>query len=426
MILELKQDPFDYYKHIKSIFPDSYLTEDNKKIIIGIDCDYYDSESCTYDDIRAHIISKKGLSDFSGLFGVLSYETIHYFERINEIDKTQYFFPKFIFSDAKAYLHYDKQKSVYTFFGNSEKYLIHIKSFCKNIENFTKERKITSVVITDEKKEEKLFKENIEKAKNYIRNGDIFQVVLSSQLLIESDLDPLDFYKKLSLQNPSPYMFYFPTPYGDVIGSSPEILLKLEDKKIFIAPIAGTRPRGKDKNEDNLLAEELLNDEKELAEHKMLIDLARNDISKFSVPGSVTVENPIHIEYFQHVMHIVSEVYSIKKDNADIFDVISAAFPAGTLSGAPKIRAMEIIAELEEYKRNVYGGGIGFIHYNGNSQIAIIIRTAFYNNNQYFIQSGAGIVYDSVPENEYQEIRQKRKSLTNIFKNLFLSGEETL
>ena len=238
--------------------------------------------------------------------------------------------------------------------------------------------------------------------------------MLSSQIIIESDYDPYDFYMELTEKNPSPYMFYFPTPYGTVIGSSPEILLKIEDKQIFIAPIAGTRPRGRDPEEDKILARELLNDDKELAEHRMLIDLARNDIGKFSSPGSVKVKNPMHVEYFQHVMHIVSDVYGELADGTDIFDVISTAFPAGTLSGAPKIRAMEIISELELHKRNIYGGGIGFLHYNGNSQIAIIIRTAFYKDKKYYIQSGAGIVYDSDPEKEYLEILHKRKSLTGI------------
>ena len=414
MILNLKYESFDYYEYLKNLFPNSYLTEDEKQIIIGIDCEYYDSKKYTYEDIRKHLTTKKTISEFAGLFGVISYDSIHFFEEIPEIKKEQYYFPKFIFADAKAYLHFDKFAKVFSLYSTDNKYLSLIQEFKKTESSGI--NNVKSNILTDVKKERDMFYKNIAKAKEYIANGDIFQVVLSSQLLVESSIDPFSFYKELSIKNPSPYMFYFSTPYGDVIGSSPEILFKVEEKKIFIAPIAGTRPRGKNHIEDSTLAKDLLEDEKELAEHKMLIDLARNDIGKFSKPGSVKVENPMHIEYFQHVMHIVSNVYGELKDDIDVLDIISTVFPAGTLSGAPKIRAMEIISELEEYKRNVYGGGIGFIHYNGNSQIAIIIRTAFYKNRNYFIQSGAGIVYDSISENEYKEILQKRKSLTSILK----------
>ena len=234
-------------------------------------------------------------------------------------------------------------------------------------------------------------------------------------------MDSLDFYRELSAANPSPYMFHFPTEYGDVVGSSPEILVDIFSDNIYIAPIAGTRPRGKDANEDEFLAKDLLNDPKECAEHRMLVDLARNDIGKFSETGSVLVKNLMHIKHYQHVMHIVTEVYGKKRKDSTIFDILSSAFPAGTLSGAPKIRAMEIIAELETFKRNIYGGGIGFLHYNGDMQIAIIIRTAFFHNKNkdsvknVFIQSGAGIVYDSVKETEYNEICHKRASILNIF-----------
>ena len=266
--------------------------------------------------------------------------------------------------------------------------------------------------------------------------GDIFQVVLSEQLCLESNIDSLEFYKKLAKANPSPYMFHFPTKYGDVVGSSPEILAEILFNNIYIAPIAGTRPRGKDANEDAFLAQDLLNDPKECAEHRMLVDLARNDIGKFTRQGSVIVKNMMHVKHYQHVMHIVSEVFGQKRNDVSLFDIISSVFPAGTLSGAPKIRAMEIIGELEEYKRNIYGGGIGFLHFNGNMQLAIVIRSAFFANrnnaadnisgkntsegnnvSKVFIQSGAGIVYDSIKEKEYEEITHKRASVLNIFKN---------
>ena len=414
MIIKPKCEAADCFKYIKKVFPNSYLAEDNRQIIIGIDIVYFDSYTYTYSDLRELVKSRKSIAEFSGLFGVFSYETIHYFEKINRKEKTEYDYPEFIFSDAGAYLYFDKKNSVFSFFGDTEKYsdlLLQLKDVASAEKS---ENNKSFKILSNESKKKNIFLKNVNEAKEYIKKGDIFQIVLSSQIIIESDYDPYDFYMELTEKNPSPYMFYFPTPYGTVIGSSPEILLKIEDKQIFIAPIAGTRPRGRDPEEDKILARELLNDDKELAEHRMLIDLARNDIGKFSSPGSVKVKNPMHVEYFQHVMHIVSDVYGELADETDIFDVIPTAFPAGTLSGAPKIRAMEIIAELEYYKRNIYGGGIGFLHYNGNSQIAIIIRTALYKDKKYYIQSGAGIVYDSDPEKEYREILHKRKSLTGI------------
>ena len=415
MIIEPKSKAEDCFRYIKNIFPNSYIAEDNKQIIIGIDVNYIDSEKYSYEDIRKFIKSQKGTADFSGLFGVFSYEIIHYFEKIIKNDNSEYYYPEFVFADAKAYLHFDKESSVFSFFGDTEKYSGLLHQLNEGIQSQKPDNGKNFKILSNENEKKKIFLENVCKAKEYIKNGDIFQVVLSSQVVLESEFDPYDFYTELAEKNPSPYMFYFPSPHGTVIGSSPEILLKIEKKRIFIAPIAGTRPRGKDIHEDKIHADELLNDDKELAEHRMLIDLARNDIGKFSIPGSVKVENPMHIEYFQYVMHIVSDVYGEMKEGTDIFDILSTAFPAGTLSGAPKIRAMEIISELESHRRNIYGGGTGFLHYNGDSQIAITIRSAFYKDKKYYIQSGAGIVYDSDPEKEYREILQKRKSLTGIF-----------
>jgi anthranilate synthase len=323
---------------------------------------------------------------------------------------------------------------MYTFYGDEEKYY----NFLEN-ESFTEkttENEIFYKIETDLDKEKEHFYDIVEKAKEYIKMGDIFQVVLSEQLCLESNIDSLEFYKKLAKANPSPYMFHFPTKYGDVVGSSPEILAEILFNNIYIAPIAGTRPRGKDANEDAFLAQDLLNDPKECAEHRMLVDLARNDIGKFARQGSVIVKNMMHVKHYQHVMHIVSEVFGQKRNDVSLFDIVSSVFPAGTLSGAPKIRAMEIIGELEEYKRNIYGGGIGFLHFNGNMQLAIVIRSAFFANrnnaadnisgkdtsegnnvSKVFIQAGAGIVYDSVKEKEYEEITHKRASVLNIFKN---------
>ena len=430
----LTKDAVHYYSIIRDKFKNSYLAEDANQIIIGIDCDYIDSYEYSYKTLELFYSNQKSIAPFAGLFGIFSYETIHFFEKIEKKEKSQFEFPQFVFANAKAYLHYSKISKMYTFYGDEEKYY----NFLEN-ESFTEkpaENEIFYKIETDLDKEKEHFYDIVEKAKEYIKMGDIFQVVLSEQLCLESNIDSLEFYKKLAKANPSPYMFHFPTKYGDVVGSSPEILAEILFNNIYIAPIAGTRPRGKDANEDAFLAQDLLNDPKECAEHRMLVDLARNDIGKFARQGSVIVKNMMHVKHYQHVMHIVSEVFGQKRNDVSLFDIVSSVFPAGTLSGAPKIRAMEIIGELEEYKRNIYGGGIGFLHFNGNMQLAIVIRSAFFANrnnatdnisgkdtsegnnvSKVFIQAGAGIVYDSVKEKEYEEITHKRASVLNIFKN---------
>lgn len=430
----LTKDAVHYYSIIRDKFKNSYLAEDANQIIIGIDCDYIDSYEYSYKTLELFYSNQKAIAPFAGLFGIFSYETIHFFEKIEKKEKSQFEFPQFVFANAKAYLHYSKISKMYTFYGDEEKYY----NFLEN-ESFTEkpaENEIFYKIETDLDKEKEHFYDIVEKAKEYIKMGDIFQVVLSEQLCLESNIDSLEFYKKLAKANPSPYMFHFPTKYGDVVGSSPEILAEILFNNIYIAPIAGTRPRGKDANEDAFLAQDLLNDPKECAEHRMLVDLARNDIGKFARQGSVIVKNMMHVKHYQHVMHIVSEVFGQKRNDVSLFDIVSSVFPAGTLSGAPKIRAMEIIGELEEYKRNIYGGGIGFLHFNGNMQLAIVIRSAFFANrnnatdnisvkdtsegnnvSKVFIQAGAGIVYDSVKEKEYEEITYKRASVLNIFKN---------
>lgn len=437
----LTKNVIHYYSIIRKKFEKSYLAEDANQIIIGIDCDYVESYEYNYKTLELFYNNQKSIAPFAGLFGVFSYETIHFFEKIEKKEKSQFEFPQFIFANAKAYLHYSKISKTYTFYGDKEKYYTFLEKDTSYEKNF--EEKLFYKIKTDLNKEKEHFYDMVEKAREYIKDGDIFQVVLSEQLCLESNMDSLEFYRKLAEANPSPYMYHFPTKYGDVVGSSPEILAEILSNNIYIAPIAGTRPRGKDANEDSLLAQDLLNDPKECAEHRMLVDLARNDIGKFAEKGSVIVKNMMHVKHYQHVMHIVSEVFGQKRNDVSLFNIVSSVFPAGTLSGAPKIRAMEIIGELEEYKRNIYGGGIGFLHFNGNMQLAIVIRSAFFTNKDYlsenfskeelpeensdffrksdvsnvFIQAGAGIVYDSIKEKEYEEITHKRASVLNIFKN---------
>ena len=251
----------------------------------------------------------------------------------------------------------------------------------------------------------------VEQAKHYIREGDIFQVVLSNRLEAGFEGSLLDVYRILRTINPSPYLFYFTSDDMELAGASPETLVKLEDGVLHTFPLAGTRPRGRTPEEDRALEEELLSDEKELAEHNMLVDLGRNDIGKISRFGSVQVEKYLSIERFSHVMHIGSTVRGELREDCDAVDAIDAILPAGTLSGAPKLRAAEIIDQLEHNKRGVYGGAIGYLDFTGNLDACIAIRLAFAKNGKVFIRSGAGIVADSEPEKEYQECINKAKAV---------------
>ena len=256
----------------------------------------------------------------------------------------------------------------------------------------------------------------VERAKHYIKEGDIFQIVLSNRLSAPFEGSLLDTYRVLRTINPSPYMFYFSGTDVEVAGASPETLVKLEDGVLHTFPLAGTRPRGKTEAEDLELEKELLADEKELAEHNMLVDLGRNDLGKISKFGTVKVEKLHSIERYSHVMHIGSTVRGEIRDDFDAFDAVSAVLPAGTLSGAPKIRACQLIGELENNKRGIYGGAIGYIDFTGNLDTCIAIRIAYKKNGKVFVRSGAGIVYDSVPEKEYQECINKAAAVINALK----------
>lgn len=256
----------------------------------------------------------------------------------------------------------------------------------------------------------------VERAKQYIHEGDIFQVVLSNRLEAEMEGSLMDTYRVLRTINPSPYMFYFSSGDIEIAGASPETLVKLQDGKLFTFPLAGTRPRGKNPEEDERLEQELLQDEKERAEHNMLVDLGRNDLGRISRIGTVEVEKYMSIERFSHVMHIGSTVSGQILDTKDACDAISAVLPAGTLSGAPKIRAVEIIDELENNKRGIYGGAIGYLDFKGNLDVCISIRLAFAKAGKVYVRSGAGIVADSVPKKEYEECLNKAKAVMNAIK----------
>ena len=255
--------------------------------------------------------------------------------------------------------------------------------------------------------------EMVERGKHYIREGDIFQVVLSNRLEAEMEGSLLDAYRVLRTTNPSPYMFYFSSDDIEIAGASPETLVKLEDGQLYTYPLAGTRPRGKTDEEDQALETELLADEKERAEHNMLVDLGRNDIGKISRLGSVEVERYMNVERYSHVMHIGSTVTGQIREGCDGIDAVDAILPAGTLSGAPKIRACEIIQELEGGRRGIYGGAIGYLDFSGNLDVCIAIRIAYAKGGKVYARSGAGIVADSVPETEHQECLNKARAVLN-------------
>lgn len=264
--------------------------------------------------------------------------------------------------------------------------------------------------------EKEAFIRNVEIAKQHIQQGDIFQVVLSQRMKAQIDGDPFHFYRKLRKANPSPYMFYIDFEDYLLLGASPESLIQTRNCDITANPIAGTRPRGSTKQMDETLAHELLTDEKEISEHRMLVDLSRNDLSRISDANSISVPTYMQIEKYQHVMHMVSEVTGKLASGYSSMDALIACLPAGTVSGAPKIRAMQIINQLENTKRGAYGGGVGYINFNHDLNMALTIRSLVIKNKQAYLQAGAGVVYDSDPESEYNETLHKARSLMEVNK----------
>jgi len=267
------------------------------------------------------------------------------------------------------------------------------------------------------------FKSIVRKAKDYILAGDIIQVVLSQRFHTENGIDPVDLYRALRYVNPSPYLFYLKLDEMSLIGSSPEVMVRLEEGIAELRPIAGTRRRGKNEQEDRHLADELLEDPKERAEHVMLVDLGRNDLGRIAKIGSVQVNQLMCVERYSHVMHLVTNIQALLAEGKDCYDVLAATFPAGTLSGAPKVRAMEIIDELEPTRRGPYGGAVGYFSYSGNMDLCITIRTILVKEGKSYIQVGAGIVADSDPDNEYQETVSKGEGMMQAIR-LAASGFE--
>lgn len=358
-----------------------------------------------------------------GLVGYFSYDYIKYAESSLKLDAidTEGFFDVdlMLFDKVIAFDHY-KQKVIliahakcYDIETEYQKAILELESMKNLIFNGKRKEEKAGKKKSDFKMlfGEKQYCSMVEQAKAYIREGDIFQVVLSNRMEAEYEGTLLNAYRVLRTTNPSPYMFYFSSDDIEIAGASPETLVKLENKTVHTFPLAGTRPRGKTKEEDEQLELELLADEKECAEHNMLVDLGRNDIGKISRFGSVAVERYMTIERFSAVMHIGSTVSGKIREDVNALDAIDAILPAGTLSGAPKIRACEIINELENNKRGIYGGAIGYIDFTGNLDTCIAIRIAYKKNGKVFIRSGAGIVADSVPKKEYEECLNKAKAV---------------
>ena len=323
--------------------------------------------------------------------------------------KKEIYFIINIFSDEKISNYKEKFDNI-----KSELFKLSIQSLIKNPVNKTyKEVKNINVKSNTPKNK---FLSMVNKAKEYIKLGDIFQVVLSQRFETDLSRKPLDIYKKLRITNPSPFMFFFNFKDFQIIGASPEILVRLRDNKVTVRPIAGTRPRGRNNKEDIYFEKDLMNDKKELSEHLMLLDLGRNDAGKVSKINSIKVTESFIVERYSHVMHIVSNVVGEYNKKFSKFKSLMAGFPAGTVSGAPKIRAMEIIDELESVRRKVYAGGIGYFSANGEFDTCIALRTAVAKDKKFYVQAGAGIVADSKPINEYKETVNKAKALINALK----------
>ena len=367
----------------------------------------------------------------SMLVGYFSYDVIRYLEKIPDRCKDDLKIPDVRLSRPKNLIIYDNLKKKIYYVENvyadtriknyNNSYNSIIKKFLsfENLENirlpelFTYKKNQNIIKSNTSKKK---FKSLVNRAKKYIKKGDVFQVVLSQRFERKVEKKPLEIYNHLRKSNPSPFMFYFNYEDFNILGSSPEILVRLRKGQVTIRPIAGTRPRGKNINEDKKYASELLRDKKELAEHLMLLDLGRNDVGKVAKINTVKVTEKFKVEKYSHVMHIVSNVIGKFNNKFSLFETLLSGFPAGTVSGAPKIRAMEIIDELEKNKRKLYAGGIGYFTPNNEFDTCITLRTALIKNNKFYVQAGAGIVADSNPIKEYEETINKAKALLSALK----------
>tara|TARA_Y100001936_G_scaffold253353_1_gene317472 strand:+ start:13869 stop:15350 length:1482 start_codon:yes stop_codon:yes gene_type:complete len=370
---------------------------------------------------------------YGGLVGFFSYEIIRQIENLPAPKLRDTDFPDCCFMLTDSVIIFDnisktakivinvhvKDKGKYkTYYSSALKSINKIEKILKGaIEDPYKEKnkKENKIKITSNFKKDN-FLQSVKRIKEYVKRGDVIQTVISQRWSTNYNDDPINLYRALRILNPSPYMFYIKIDKSYIVGASPEVLVRLDKRKVESRPIAGTRPRGSDETKDRFNEKDLLSDPKELAEHIMLVDLARNDLSKVCNFGSVEVDEMMTIERYSHVMHIVSHVQGELKKSKDAFDVFSACFPAGTLSGAPKIRAMEIINELEPNNRGPYGGSVGYFGFSGNMDMSITIRSFYLEGKKLFFQAGAGIVADSKPINEFNETINKSEAMLRAIK----------
>tara|TARA_X000000950_G_scaffold130096_1_gene162512 strand:- start:791 stop:2320 length:1530 start_codon:yes stop_codon:yes gene_type:complete len=368
----------------------------------------------------------------SGLFGYVGYDMVRLIEDIPDSNPDDLGIPQSILMRPKIVVIFDSVKKmaclvtpVYMHAKNSEKTaqetfdkdlqiiqdaVNHLR-VPKDLELLREESKLTTPLEVSSNMTKEQFKDAVQRVINYTHEGEAFQVVPSQRFSVDFDISSFAFYRTLRRVNPSPFMFHIAFDGFQLVGASPEILVRVRDRKITIRALAGTRKRGRNSKEDEALAKELLADKKECAEHLMLVDLGRNDVGRVSKFGSVKVTEKFIVEYYSHVMHIVSNIKGKLKDSVDVIDALFAGFPAGTLSGAPKVRAMEIIDEVEVSRRSYYAGGVGYFSGNGEMDTCIAIRTALIKDKKLYVQAGAGVVADSVPESEYQETINKSRAL---------------
>ena len=370
-----------------------------------------------------------GIGFVDGFIGYIGYDMVKVFEPVlnpvmdNLKDETN--IPDFYMIRPKIILGFSHKSSELTVIINEKNYNEKLEIIKNHLKSSYRHLPLQKAQLLNEPKfvfsKEKFF-EMVKNAKENIRAGDIFQIVLSNRLKVKARVDRLSFYRKLRSKNPSPYLYYLDIDDFAIIGSSPEVMVRLNDNMILLRPIAGTRKRGNSTLKDLELENDMINDPKEVAEHIMLVDLGRNDVGRVAKAGSVKVEDLMRVEKYSHVMHMVSDVVGVLDTKFDMFDLFKATFTAGTMSGAPKIKAMELIAENEGLKRGYYAGSIGYFGFDGNMDSAITIRTALLKDDEIIFQAGAGIVADSKPELEYKEVNNKLGALVATLKELENGG----
>lgn len=399
-------------------FKDGYFTMDEKRYAVADPLKELEKYVLTTENLLTDLPFQ------GGAIGYASYDLASVYENLGTLPVDELDIPEMAFYLYESFVVYDHQKEKLLLVADNCYSHVATAVLKERIAKMTRElqtpsplesKPVAKIQLTfSSNTQQHEFETLVEKAKEKIIAGDLFQVVPSQRLKAAFPYDPFDYYRKLRLSNPSPYLYYLDLPAVKIIGSSPESLVRVQGKRVTTNPIAGTKKRGATKEEDEALAKSLLADEKERAEHQMLIDLGRNDLGKVSAIGSVEVPLYMTIERFRYVMHIVSLVTGTLKKEASAMDALKATLPAGTVSGAPKIRAMQRIYQWEKVRRNVYAGAVGYLSQNGNADFAIAIRTMMLKDATAYVQAGAGIVYDSDPTSEYFETLQKAKALLEV------------